>query len=175
MTELTPDGNELLKKEFVCDHLIALKEAAHPNIVKPGQFATIAGLTNSTVMDVLRKRWIPTVETIEKWTRACGKTLPQFFADLLSDHPADEEPIVKEGYEDFYRLLTVIFDSPYPAFKAGIESNLAGLAHTVNPDHPLTKRYAALLLGNTARIKQAEKSKAPPRETSSARASPGKR
>lgn len=138
------ESSDLLTKELICGALVDLMRAVHPHILKPAQFAKLVGTSNAVVMDVIRAKVYPTVETIEKWTWVCGKALPQFFYDLTLELPADID--IKNGYQDFYRLLTIIFESEYPAFVAGIESNLVGLAKAVAPDDPLVKRYATTLL-----------------------------
>src|SRR4030095_6603714 len=101
-----------LERERVCEALKRLR-LIRPEFRQKSKFMEASGLYAGTIHETEAGRILPGVETIDKWVRACGLTLTEFFASLEEEpkKPSSQIPKIAPEHQRAVRLLLDVLES----------------------------------------------------------------
>jgi hypothetical protein len=138
-----PDANEKGLKDQICEALLRLQKYAYPEIQRPAHFAKLCGLSPATVQAVVDRRFLPGVETIAKWVRACNSDLSQFFHDMTGLGATDVSIKLSNTVE--HVCTELILTSNHAGHANGLRAHIAAAAHDLYPDHPDVQKLRDLV------------------------------
>jgi transcriptional regulator with XRE-family HTH domain len=96
-----------LERERVCEALKRLR-LIRPEFRQKSKFMEASGLYAGTIHETEAGRILPGVETIEKWVRACGITLTEFFASLEESKTPSMPKIAPEHQRPIQLLIDIL-------------------------------------------------------------------
>ena len=117
---------DVIERDKVCEALRLLR-LSFPKFRSIQAFCDASGLAGGTVRQTERYEILPSLETMEKWTRTCGLRLSQFLAGL-EENPQKRKkertiPIAPEHRRKVELLLNIL-NCKNPEAIDGITSNL---------------------------------------------------
>src|SRR5262245_35956811 len=90
--------NNLEMRVEVCEALKRLR-LIRPEFRTKSAFSEISGVHGATIHDTEQGRILPSLDTIDRWVRACGSTLAEFCGSL-EGAKADKGPVIRPEHRE---------------------------------------------------------------------------